>query len=212
VDQSGNDVTEHLTGGKLGALVQFRNETLPYYMGSATTVGQVNRLAETIAQRVNQILGTGYPPPDGPYELFIVGNSPVAIAHAIRLNEAMIPALLESTDKTAVPPRSNGVPLDLAALARPSDDADRIDGLSYAGFFGQLSAHAGRELSNARQERDSRDQMAAQARNFRQQLSGVSLDEEAIRLVEIQRAYQASARMVTALNEIAGMAVNLGRV
>jgi flagellar hook-associated protein 1 FlgK len=124
----------------------------------------------------------------------------------------LVPGLLEATDKTADPPRSNGIPLDLAALARPADAADMIDGTSYVGFFGGLSADAGRRLSNSRQERDSREQLTAQARNFREELSGVSLDEEAIRLVEFQRAYQATARMVTALNEITEMAVNLGRV
>jgi flagellar hook-associated protein 1 FlgK len=53
--------------------------------------------------------------------------------------------------------------------------------------------------------------MSVQAQNLREQISGVSLDEEAIRLVEYQRAYQASARMVTVLSELTEMAVNLGR-
>ena len=212
LDSVGNDVSAHLTGGKLGALVSFRNQTLPYYMGSESSTGELNRLAKTIADRVNDILAAGYPPPGAPLDLFIYGNSSVAIAHAIRLNEALVPALLESTDKTVTPPRSNGIPLDLAKLARPEDDADRIDGGSYVGFIAKLSADAGRKLSTARQERDSREQLAAQARNFREQLSGVSLDEEAIRLVEFQRAYQATARMVTALSEMTEMAVNLGRV
>ena len=212
LDNTGTDVSAHLKGGKLGALVEFRNGTLPYYLGSASTEGELNRLAKTIADRVNDILAAGYPPPGAPFDLFIYGASAVAIAHTIQLNGALIPAVLESTDKTAVPPRVNGVPLDLASLARPSQDADRISGESYVGFFGKLAADAGRRLSNAQQERDSREQLTAQARNFREQLSGVSLDEEAIRLVEFQRAYQASARMVTTLNELTEMAVNLGRV
>lgn len=211
-DVTGTDITTKLSGGKLGALIEFRNETLPYYLGSANTEGELNRLAKTIADRVNDILAAGYPPPSAPYDLFVYGSSPVAIAHTIHLNEALVPALLESTDKTANPPRSNGIPLDLARLASPSDAADMIDGASYVGFFAGLSADAGRRLSNATQERDSREQLTAQAQNFRQELSGVSLDEEAVRLVELQRAYQASARMVTALNEITEMAVNLGRV
>lgn len=211
-DATGTDITAKLQGGKLGALIDFRNETLPHYLGSESTPGELNRLAKTIAARVNEILAAGYPPPSAPYDLFIYGSSPVAIAHTIHLNEALVPALLESTDKTATSPRSNGIPLDLADLARPTDAADMISGGSYVAFFAGLSADAGRKLSNARQERDSREQLTSQARNFRQQLSGVSLDEEAVRLVELQRAYQASARIVTALSEITEMAVNLGRV
>jgi flagellar hook-associated protein FlgK len=36
--------------------------------------------------------------------------------------------------------------------------------------------------------------------------------EEAVALVQFQRAYQATARMVSVLDEISKMAVNIGRV
>jgi len=39
-------------------------------------------------------------------------------------------------------------------------------------------------------------------RNQREQFSGVSLDEEAIKMLEFQRAFQAAARMITTINEM----------
>ncbi len=39
--------------------------------------------------------------------------------------------------------------------------------------------------------------------------SGVSLDEEAVRMITYQRAYQASARFITVLNELLDVLVNL---
>ena len=45
--------------------------------------------------------------------------------------------------------------------------------------------------------------MLTQAQNLRQQLSGVSLDEEAIRLVQLQRSYQASSRIVSVIDQLA---------
>jgi flagellar hook-associated protein 1 FlgK len=50
-----------------------------------------------------------------------------------------------------------------------------------------------------------------QARSIRTRLSGVSLDEEAISLMEFQRAYEATARMTTVLNEMTETIVNLLR-
>jgi flagellar hook-associated protein 1 FlgK len=211
-DESGHDLSSVVTGGKLGALLKFRNQTVPQYLGDSQTSGELNRLAETIASRVNDILAAGYPPPGEPYHLFIYGSSAVSVAHSIQVNPALAPGLLNATDPTTIPPTVNGKAQQLADLARPSDPADMIDGLTYMAYFGKISANAGRELNNARQEADSRGLMTAQARNIREQISGVSLDEEAIRLVEFQRAYQASARMVTVLSELTDMAVNLGRV
>ena len=211
-DASGQDLTSVITEGKLGALLKFRNETVPHYLGDSQNPGELNRLAKEVADRVNTILAAGYPPPHEPYHLFIYGTSAATVAHTLRVNPALAPALLNATDPTQVPPVANGKAQQLAALARPSDPADMIDGSSYAAYFGKISANAGRELASARQESDSRRLMTVQARNLREQISGVSLDEEAVRLVEFQRAYQASARMVTVLAELTEMAVNTGRV
>jgi flagellar hook-associated protein 1 FlgK len=211
-DGDGNDITEWISEGKTGALLSFLNKTVPGYIGGPDGNGQLNELAEKVAARVSAILAAGYPPLQGQYQFLIYGSSPVAIAQAIRVNPAILPGILNATDPNKIPPVVNGKAQQLAALARPSAPEDTIDGTSYVGFFGRLSAQAGRDVAAAKQEVESRQQLVAQARSLRQEVSGVSLDEEAIRLVEFQRAYQATARMVTALSEITEMAVNLGRV
>jgi len=106
---------------------------------------------------------------------------------------------------------SNGTALKLAAMAQAQDPADRINGFSFTEFYGDLAGRIGRELATARDNRDFRSQAVAQARNLRQQLSGVSLDEEAVRLVEFQRAYQANARLLTTLNELLDTTLGLMR-
>lgn len=208
---SGNDITNLVTGGKLGGLLQFRNEVMAQYLGDSQSSGELNRLAKQVADRVNDILAAGYPPPGAPYHLFIYGSSAVSVAHAIKVNPTLAPGMLNATDPTTNPPVVNGKAQQLAALARPSSSTDMIDGLSYIGFFGKLSANAGHQLVNAEQEADSRRLLTVQAKNLREQISGVSLDEEAVRLVEFQRAYQASARIVTVLAELTETAVNIGR-
>jgi flagellar hook-associated protein 1 FlgK len=87
-----------------------------------------------------------------------------------------------------------------------------IDSMSFVGFIGKISADVGRVADEANTAIDSRRQMLAQARTMRDAVSGVSMDEEAVALVQFQRAYQATARMVSVLDEISKMAVNIGRV
>ena len=43
----------------------------------------------------------------------------------------------------------------------------------------------------------------------RQQISGVSLDEEAIRIMEMQHGYMAAARIITTVEELFRTLVNL---
>jgi flagellar hook-associated protein 1 FlgK len=107
------------------------------------------------------------------------------------------------------PYASNGTTLKLAALGSPQDPADQIDNVSYVDFYGNLAAGVGRELSQANDQQDIQKQLVTQAQSLRQQISGVSLDEQAVRLIEFQRAYQANAKLVTVLSDLTQVAVNL---
>ena len=103
---------------------------------------------------------------------------------------------------------SNGIALRLAALAvtPPAGGNETL-----AQSYGRIAAAVGRELNEAGEERDVQRQTAAQARSVRDQVSGVSLDEEAMELVRFQRAYQAAARMIAVLSDLTETAVNLAR-
>jgi flagellar hook-associated protein 1 FlgK len=206
-DASGNDVTSLLSGGKLGALIRYRNETSAEYLGDANNLGSLNRLAKQVADRVNTILAAGYPHVDPPYNLFVYGSSSIAIAHSVSVNPTLLPALMQATDPTAPP--INDTPLKLADLTTWRDPA--LEGLTFTAYFGKLSASAGRLVAEANEERDSRQLLATQARTVRDDISGISLDEEAVRMMEFQRAYEATSRVVSALDEMSRIAVNLGR-
>jgi flagellar hook-associated protein 1 len=211
-DAAGVDISDSFTGGNVGALLSFLNNTVPEYIGGGSEGGKLDQLASTIAARVNTILGAGYPALQEPNQLFIYGSGPASIAQTLKVNPSVEPIMLNATDSSVDPPVVNGKALQLAGLAHPSQADDMIEGTSYVGFFGRLSAKAGRDVAETTKEATSRQQLLSQARSLREQVSGVSLDEEAIRMVEFQRAYQATARMVAALDEITKMTVNLGRV
>ena len=134
----------------------------------------------------------------------------MSIAHTLSVNPALEPAMLDAVEP-GPPPVANGKALQLAALATPSGPADKLDGVSFTEFYAKIATRVGSDLNDAKFDQDSQTLLLAQVAEFRNRLSGVSLDEEAIQIVQFQRAYQASARMVSVIDELLQTAVNLGR-
>ncbi|MBI2679548.1 MAG: flagellar hook-associated protein FlgK [Candidatus Solibacter usitatus] len=213
IDAQGNDVTGMISQGKVAGLLDVRNNVLPSLAGGAYQQGSLNQLAQGVADRVNQILGSGNisdgPPPVTGIPLFTyAAGSPSAVAHTLSVNSAMTPGQLAAIDP-GPPYVSNGIALRLAALASPQNAADEINGFSYAEFYGNIAAQVGRESGNAQTQLTIQQQVVAQARSLRSQISGVSLDAEAAKMIEFQRAYSAAARMVSVLDQLTQDTINL---
>jgi flagellar hook-associated protein 1 FlgK len=104
------------------------------------------------------------------------------------------------------------VPLALSALASPVQDADKLNGLSYSQFYGQLAGRVGFALSDATNSREVQQSLLSQAKDLRQQYQGVSLDEEAAILMQFQRAYQATSKFLTVLDQLTGTAIEILQV
>jgi flagellar hook-associated protein 1 FlgK len=65
-----------------------------------------------------------------------------------------------------------------------------------------MAARVGDELNTATDSQQVRQSAVAQTKDLRQQTSGVSLDEEAVALMQFQRAYEAASRLVTILDQL----------
>ncbi|HWC00853.1 MAG TPA: flagellar hook-associated protein FlgK [Bryobacteraceae bacterium] len=209
VSSDGREVTSQISSGRLGGLLDVRNRILPSFLGDSSQPGDLNRLAQGVADQINQILTSGLvtdgPPPVAGIPLFQYDAANPA--RTLSVNSDITADQLAAID--AGPPySSNGT---ARKLANAVTETGQIDGTSLAGFYGNLSARAGREVNSAQQGRDDGQQMVAQARSQRDQLSGVSLDEEAMYLMEFQRAYQATAKMVTVLDDMLETTINLVR-
>jgi flagellar hook-associated protein 1 FlgK len=211
----GADITKATTGGRLGALIEMRNNVLASLIGDSNQPGDLNRLAQQFADRVNTLLTAGTlsdgPPPIYGAPLFSYdATSDTNVASTLAVHAAATPDQLAATDP-GPPYISNGVALALSRMATPTNDTDRIDGLSYAEFFGNMASQVGSQLQDAQNRQQVQQTLVAQAQNQRQELSGVSLDEEAMILVEFQRAYQANSRFLTVLDQLTQEAVDILR-
>lgn len=209
----GSDVTAATKSGQLGALLDMHNRVLPSYIGNAYQAGDLNTMAKQFADRVNQLLTSGYvsegPPPEMGSPLFTYDtDSDTNVAQTLAVDPTVTPDQLAAYDP-GPPAVSNGIPLALSQLADPQDSADEINGKSYTQFYGDMTSRAGAELSNATNQVTVEQSMVAQAKALREQTSGVSLDEEAATLIQFQRAYEANSRLITVLSQLTEDVINI---
>jgi flagellar hook-associated protein 1 FlgK len=83
--------------------------------------------------------------------------------------------------------------------------------VTLASYAGDIIAHSA-ALAQSAQQAASRDSALADQLSYRAaSVSGVNLDEEMARLVQLQQAYAASARIVTATNDLFGELLDMVR-
>lgn len=213
----GRDVTAEVNTGQLGALLNLRNQVLPGYIGSAYQAGDLNTMAKQFADRVNALLESGTQADGSPgVALFtyasLDGANPGADDTTAAATIAVNPAITVdqfAANSPGPPAQSNGIPLALSQLANPLNDADKIDGESFTEFYGAMAARLGNALSFATNQQQVQQSAVAQAQNLRQQASGVDLNEEAMKVVQFQRAYEANARLISILDQLTQETVNM---
>jgi len=211
LDSQGNDITAQITGGQLGGLLDSRNRVLAGILGDSQQQGTLNQLAQGLADTVNQILESGTVSTDpgaangAPLFTYDTTN-PATAASTLALNPDITPAELAPVDAEG---NANGNANALAALENPSGTQGTIDGVSYLQYFGQIAAGAGQENQTATANEQAQQQITTQAESLRDQVSGVSLDQEATAMLQFQQAYQATAQVLTVLSNLGQDLMNL---
>ena len=99
--------------------------------------------------------------------------------------------------------------LDIQSFSSTSGDA--IDGTMGESYSSAISLFS-YSLSQSRMRHENQTGVLNAVRGQRESVSGVSLDEEAAELMKFQRAYQASARVISVVDQMLDIVVNsLGR-
>jgi flagellar hook-associated protein 1 FlgK len=211
LDSQGNDVTSEITGGQLGGLLDTRNRVVAGILGDSQQQGTLNQLAQGLADTVNNILESGTVSTaagaaNGTALFTYNSANPATAASTLALNTAITPDQLAPVDASG---NANGNANALAALENPTGTQGTIGGSSYIQYFGQIAGGAGQENSTATANEQAQQQVAAQATTLRGQVSGVSLDTEASAVLQFQQAYQATAQVLTVLDNLGSDLMNL---
>jgi flagellar hook-associated protein 1 len=203
VSADGHDVTALANEGQLGGLLQFRNQTLPSVLGDPNQQGSLNQLAQGVADQVNTLLTSGEQSSastaaDGVALFSYNTTSPTAIASTLAVSPAITTAKLAAIDPATG--TANGIASQLAGLSTAGTVAG--SGLTFSGFYSSIAAGIGSQEANATAAQTAQTQVLTQAQSLRAQVSGVSLNEQATTLLQFQQAYQASAQVISTINNI----------
>ena len=201
-DSNGNDITNQISGGSLAGLLSVYNTTLPSLIGGGQQVGGLNTLAQSLADSVNAVLEQGTTSSSAPYSagtaLFSYNsNAPAGVASTLAVATGLTGSQLAAADP-GPPYVANGAANTLAAL---DSSGSGPDGEGFTGYFASLTSTVGYAVSNATTAASTQSQLVSQAQSLQQQVSGVSLDEEATRLVQLQSSYDAASKLVTVIDD-----------
>jgi flagellar hook-associated protein 1 FlgK len=198
----GNDVTSSFTGGQLAGLLEARDQAIP------SALSNLDNLAAGLINAVNTQSRKGYDldgAKGGNFFQPVVQPSPGSNAGAAENMAVAItdPSLIAaSSDGTK---GSNGNALALANIQNQAV----VNGETATDYYADLVSTVGNEVSSATDEQESVGLVLTQLQNQRSDISGVSLDEEASNLILYQRAYEAAAEVVAAINDISNEVIQI---
>lgn len=194
----GQDVTADIQGGQLGGFLKLDRQTLPSFLAD------INLLAEELATQVNAIHASGQDLNGAAGQPFFT-FAPGAAASTLAVN------LSDASQVAAGAPGSG--PGDVSVAQQLSDLRDlglaSLGEDTLSGFYSQVVFRAGLESRNVQEGLATQSAIVEDVRLQRESVSGVSLDEEAILLVQFQRSYEANSRVIRVIDELLEETMNL---
>lgn len=107
-------------------------------------------------------------------------------------------------DKVAASSTAAGVPGDNTNAQALADlrDAALVDGASFSRFYSRMVTDLGTETNGAKLNSGAQKMYTDELRAVKEATSGVSIEEEAINLVKLQRAYEAAAKVMSTVDKM----------
>lgn len=160
---------------------------------------------DALAAQLVISVNAAYNPTGATGDFFTAANT---TAGAISIASGVTSSNLKASDGGSA--GDNTVALAIANLANQNfstGSGDLIDG-TFAGFFSSTVSNLGQALAGANARVDNQTKIEEIVRTQRDGVSGVSLDEEMAQLLKYQRAFQASSRVFTTVDDLLDVVVN----
>jgi flagellar hook-associated protein 1 FlgK len=191
----GTDVTRYLTGGSLAGIKEARDVDL------VAVATQLDNLAFGVATSVNtqHMAGFGLDGVGG-RALFAVSATSVGAARSLAVSSDVAgnPNAIGASSSAALLPGNSDNAVLLSRLAlQPA-----VGGRSAVAAYGDLVGDVGSRKAAAADDVVMRESVAMQATAMREASSGVSLDEEMVNLSKYQRAYEASSKLISTVDQL----------
>jgi flagellar hook-associated protein 1 FlgK len=182
-----------LTGGSMQGEIDARDGELK------TMQNQIDSIATNLISAVNTIHNSGFNSTGGTGNSFFTGTS----AATIGVNAALVnnPALIQISS-SATNTGDSSLALQMSQLASTTQAG--LNNQTFSDYYGTTVAGLGTALANANTQVTNQTTVGNMLQTQRSSISGVNTDEEMTNLMTFQRAYQASAQVVTTVNTMMG--------
>ena len=196
------DVTASLESGKLAARLEVRDKFIPDYLS------KLDQLAYEITQQVNQIHSVSY---DASGNTGVDFFTPLASPDdAARLMELSIVVATDAS-KIAASAGAGGSDNEAATALGNLLHSSGLTNGSPVDQYRQLVFKLGNDILSTEGKIDEHSALLTQLQNRRDSFAGVSIDEESMQILQFQRAYQASARMIQVIDGLLETLIAMGR-
>jgi len=189
-------INSNISGGNLRGWLNTRDVIIPDYLNRLDT------LASTLITQVNSVHSVGYGLDGNDGRDFFSGSGAADIAvDPLILGDVNLVAAAgpdvggwggrvgDNTNAIAIVNLQNT--LTMSGGTATFDD-----------YYNSIVSNAGIAVEDARLNYDHEYSMSAHLNNYRESISGVSLDEEMVNLIKFQHAYNAAAKLVTTVDEL----------
>jgi flagellar hook-associated protein 1 FlgK len=194
----GSDITASLQSGKLGALIDVRDNKIAGYLEA------LDDMAAAIVARVNEqhMQGADLDGSAGgdfftPFTPIIPGSNEGA---ARTMSVALTDPRQIAAAEVGSGPGNNANAKRIAGISNEALLSSATATISQ--FYAGLIFRIGSDEKTAQEGMTTQSDILDQLKNQRDAVSGVNLDEEAISIIKYQKAYQASARFATILDTL----------
>lgn len=200
-------ITSRIKGGSIGGALHVRDKVVE------DLKQKIDQMALALSEEVNKVHSLGYDRYGKPAAEFfqirpVLGQS---LAQSIELNEEIFnDANLIAAGSTPGAPGDNTVANVISQIQNKSimeEGTTSLDDFynSQVGVVGVLS-------QRAQKSRESQTNILKQLDTIRESVSGVSLDEETTNMIEFQKSFEASARLIKTADEMLETVLNLKRM
>lgn len=199
-------VTDQFRGGKIGGVLEVRDKIIK------ETSDKIDLMAYKLATEVNKAHTMGY----DRYgkkgeEFFIEPESLEGAAKNFKLNEN----ILDDVGKIVTGAKQNASADNSVANVissiqyKPIMDENRT---TLDDYYNSVVGQIGIITQRAGSTRDAQEGIVSQLKNIRESISGVSLDEETTKMIEFQKTFDASARLIKTADEMLDTVMALKRI
>ncbi|KYG67162.1 flagellar hook-associated protein FlgK [Bdellovibrio bacteriovorus] len=200
------NITDQITGGRIGGALDVRDHVIE------DLLGHVDKMAYTLAKEVNTAHIEGFDKNGRPGVLFFEMPDQVkGAATEIALNKSVF----NDVGRIAAGAQ--------AGAAGDNTVANVISSLQYRqvmqdgtatldDYYNTQVGQMGAVTQRAVKAQESQKNVMNQLSNIRESISGVSLDEETTKMIEFQKTYDASARLIKTADEMFDTVLNLKRL